>query len=136
MKTLPPILVVIGVVIRKHQFFIAQRDLNLHMGGRWEFPGGKVEPGETLHEALARELYEEIDIIPTRVEHFCRLNYAYDIKTVTLECFLVHEFKGEASSKEGQMTRWIPFHDLSQYEFPDANQPLIEKLKQLIQQSP
>jgi 8-oxo-dGTP diphosphatase len=121
-------LVVIGIVMRDHHFFIARRDFSLHMGGRWEFPGGKVEAGETLEHALARELKEEIDIVPTQTEHFCTLNYEYDIKTVTLECFLVKAFEGEPKSNEGQITRWIPIEALSQYEFPDANQPLIHQL--------
>ena len=130
MKKLPHFLVVVGIVIRDQKFFIAQRDFNLHMGGRWEFPGGKVEKEEKLLDALSRELFEEIDIIPTKTEHFCTFNYGYDIKTVTLECFLVHEFEGEPKGKEGQITRWVPFQEISHYQFPDANQPLIERIKQ------
>jgi len=124
-----PILVVVGILMRpQNQIFIAQRSDLAHMGGKWEFPGGKVEPGESLEAALSRELQEEIGITPLRSELFCSLEYDYGIKRVKLECFLIPEFTGEPFGKEGQPTRWIQGSELAHYDFPDANQPLIKKL--------
>jgi 8-oxo-dGTP diphosphatase len=124
------ILVVVGILLRENnQVFIARRSDQVHMGGRWEFPGGKVEEGESLDQALARELQEEIDVTPLKTSHFCTLEYEYDIKNVKLECFLIHEFKGEPISKEGQPIRWIHQSELTHYDFPDANQALITRLK-------
>jgi 8-oxo-dGTP diphosphatase len=128
MKT---ILVVVGILIQNKQLLIAQRSTQVHMGGRWEFPGGKVEPGESLEEALKRELQEEIAVTPLSIEHFCTLEYDYDIKRVKLECFLVNQFIGEPKGNEGQSIKWVRQSELIQYDFPDANLLLIEKLKNL-----
>jgi 8-oxo-dGTP diphosphatase len=130
--SLPEFLVVVGIIIRDGQCFIAKRDFKLHMGGRWEFPGGKVESGETLNQALSRELHEEIGIEATDFTHFHTIHYQYNIKKVRLECFIVQSFQGEPHGKEGQETRWIMLSELAQYEFPDANRSLIEKLKTLL----
>ena len=100
----------------------------MHQGGRWEFPGGKVEAGETTSEALARELKEEVDLDIAGSNPWFELQYAYPEKTVLLDIHLVQDFAGEAKGLEGQPVRWVPLSELNQYQFPDANQPILDKL--------
>jgi 8-oxo-dGTP diphosphatase len=134
--------VCVGVIERfnsdsgKTEVLIAKRPDHLHQGGLWEFPGGKVETGETLLEALDRELHEELDIRvccePLVNEQFTESNrpliqirHAYPDKTVLLDVWKVNRFEGQAFGKEGQLVRWVPLDELSSYSFPQANLPII-----------
>lgn len=120
--------VAVGVVLRHQQVLLALRPDKLHQGGRWEFPGGKVELGETTAQALARELKEEVDLEILGSTPWFELQYAYPEKTVLLDIHLVHDFAGDAKGLEGQPVRWVPLSELKQYQFPDANQPILDKL--------
>jgi len=120
--------VAVGVILRQQQVLLALRPDKLHQGGRWEFPGGKVEAGETTAMALARELREEVALEVQRSQPWFELTYAYPEKTVLLDIHLVQDFSGEAEGLEGQPVRWVPIADLPGYQFPDANQPILDKL--------
>ncbi|GAA0676841.1 8-oxo-dGTP diphosphatase MutT [Rheinheimera tangshanensis] len=120
--------VAVGVVLQDHKVLLALRPDKLHQGGRWEFPGGKVEAGETTAQALARELQEEVDLAIAGSTAWFELQYAYPEKTVLLDIHLVQDFTGEAKGLEGQPVRWVPLSELHQYQFPDANQPILDKL--------
>mgnify|MGYP000548036486 CR=1 FL=1 len=121
--------VAVGVVRRQDgKILIARRPDHLHMGGRWEFPGGKVEEGETVQQALARELREEVAIEVKGLEPLTETSHDYPEKTVLLDTWWVTKFEGEASGLEGQQTAWVEAADLANYTFPDANQEIIEAI--------
>lgn len=121
--------VAVGVIINaKQQILIAKRPAHLHQGGKWEFPGGKVEQNESVTEALARELKEEVNIEVTASTPFLTINFDYSDKQVFLDIHQVTAFDGIAQGQEGQQIRWVNKSELSLYQFPKANEPIIEKL--------
>ena len=123
--------VAVGVVVREQQFFVCRRFSHQHQGGKWEFPGGKVESDETVPEALKRELKEEIGILTSACEPLLDINFSYPDKTVTLNVMLVTAFEGEAYGAEGQESQWLDFEQLQKLDFPAANVKIIEKLKEI-----
>ena len=122
--------VAVGVILRGQQVLLALRSSKQHQGGKWEFPGGKVEKGETVAAALKRELHEEIAIDVAESSAFMQLEYAYPEKTVLLDIYLVTGFDGEPEGREGQPLRWVDIAGLGDIEFPDANQPIVERIQQ------
>ena len=121
--------VAVGVIIRSDKVLIAQRAKHLHQGDKWEFPGGKVESGETVESALSRELQEELNIRVSRQKPWFSLQYDYPDKQVNLHIHIVSDFVGEPSGHEGQPIKWVSIDNLHKYTFPDANTPIIEKLQ-------
>ncbi|WP_444889642.1 8-oxo-dGTP diphosphatase MutT [Microbulbifer sp. DLAB2-AA] len=122
--------VAVGVVRRSDgKILIARRPDHLHMGGRWEFPGGKVELGETVQQALTRELLEEVAIEVEQLQPLMEIQHEYVEKTVLLDTWQVTAFSGEAQGREGQETAWVAVQELEQYQFPDANQAIITAIK-------
>ncbi|WP_444884060.1 8-oxo-dGTP diphosphatase MutT [Microbulbifer sp. PSTR4-B] len=122
--------VAVGVVRRSDgKILIARRPDHLHMGGRWEFPGGKVELGETVQQALTRELLEEVAIEVEQLQPLVEIQHEYAEKTVLLDTWQVTAFSGEAQGREGQETAWVAVQELNNYQFPDANQAIIEAIK-------
>jgi 8-oxo-dGTP diphosphatase len=110
---------------------ISRRAERSHQGGLWEFPGGKVEPGESLVAALARELGEELGIGVAAAEPLLEVHHDYVDKAVLLDVWLVREFRGEARGLEGQPLRWVTLAELDAYDFPAANRPIVEALQAL-----
>ena len=129
--------VAVGVIFnsKQDQILIAKRPKHLHQGGLWEFPGGKVSSGEAIEHALARELFEELGISDIQAEPLMDILYDYTDKKVYLDIWIIHQFSGQAQGKEGQQCEWVNLQDLlssqSQYQFPAANQPILERLKTL-----
>lgn len=123
--------VAVGMVLDGDKVLIAKRGDHQHQGGLWEFPGGKVETGETTPQALRRELAEEVglDVDPERMVALTCLEFDYGDKAVRLDTWVCPGFAGQAQGLEGQPVRWVAVSDLDQYEFPEANQPLIEQLQ-------
>ncbi|GGO68825.1 8-oxo-dGTP diphosphatase MutT [Bowmanella pacifica] len=121
--------VAVGVILREQQVFITLRDASLHQGGKWEFPGGKVEAGETVTQALIRELQEEVDIQVKASQPFMLIEHDYGDKQVKLDIHLVSDFNGEPHGREGQQGKWVELKMLSDYRFPDANKAIVEKLQ-------
>lgn len=121
----------ISVAIIKNvqdHFLITLRADESHQGGKWEFPGGKVEKGEVPEQAMCRELFEEVGLIPTQYRLFEKLFFDYGDKQLNLYFYLVEGFTGEARGKEGQPLKWVSKAELSDYTFPEANQRIIEQL--------
>ncbi len=123
--------VAVGVILKAKQFFLTKRLEHTHQGGKWEFPGGKVEQGETVHEALHRELQEEIAIDVLAMQPLIDISHDYGDKQVRLEVFLVDQFIGEPKAQEGQQEGWFSKQQLSSVDFPDANIAIVNKIKDL-----
>jgi 8-oxo-dGTP diphosphatase len=118
--------VAVGVILNKDgQVLIAKRPDDAHQGGLWEFPGGKVEQGEALFDALKRELHEELAIQIIASESLIKITHDYGDKKVCLDVHKVTEFSGEPQGNEGQPIRWVRAQDLFQYDFPAANRPIV-----------
>lgn len=107
------------------RILIAKRPDDRHQGGLWEFPGGKVEPSETVEAALARELEEELGIRPTEARPLIQVHHDYPDKQVLLDVWEVSAFVGEPHGAEGQPLAWVGPRQLAEYQFPAANQPII-----------
>ncbi|WP_070962441.1 8-oxo-dGTP diphosphatase MutT [Vibrio sonorensis] len=122
--------IVAGVIFNqdKSQVFITKRPDDKHKGGFWEFPGGKVESGENIEAAMARELDEEIGIQVTKQEHFQHLEFDYSDKSLKFDFILIHEFEGQPFGKEGQQAEWVNVANLVKYSFPEANVPILNKI--------
>lgn len=107
---------------------VARRPDDVHQGGLWEFPGGKVEPGERVREALARELMEELGIEPLDALPLMRIRHDYGERVVLLDIWEVTSFRGVPTGREGQPLRWLPVEALDPRDFPQANGPIIKAL--------
>lgn len=118
--------VAVGVIKGKDgRILVAKRPENRHMGGLWEFPGGKVEKGETVAAALARELEEEVGVGFKHCQPLIQITHHYPDKSVLLETCLVSGLTGEASGCEGQAIKWVAPAELNTLTFPEANKPII-----------
>jgi len=107
---------------------IAKRLDHVHQGGLWEFPGGKVEANESLEAALERELFEELGIELLACRPMLEIHHDYSDKQVFLDVWTVTGFSGEAYGREQQAVRWVALESLCEYDFPEANQPIIQAL--------
>ena len=118
---------VVAAVIENalEQIFIAKRPEHAHQGGLWEFPGGKVETFESAEQALKRELFEELGIHIQKFEPLIQISHDYSDKSIYLDVWRVTQFDGAAHGKEGQQTHWVNKKDLSKFDFPAANKPII-----------
>ncbi|KJY82242.1 7,8-dihydro-8-oxoguanine-triphosphatase [Vibrio galatheae] len=112
----------------KSQVFITKRPDDKHKGGFWEFPGGKVEQGETVEQAMVRELEEEVGIITTAQQRFEHLEFDYPDKSLEFDFITVTQFEGQPFGKEGQQGHWVAVSDLNDYAFPEANVPILERV--------
>lgn len=119
------ILVVAAVIRREGRILIAQRPRDKHMGGLWEFPGGKVEAGEDVRHALVRELDEELGITATAFAPLIRITHDYPDKAVCLDVWEVMAFHGEPHGREGQAVRWVTPDELPAFDYPAANRPIV-----------
>ncbi len=104
---------------------IARRPNDKHQGGLWEFPGGKVEEGESVLAALARELHEELGIVVRTAQPLIQIPHDYPDKHVLLDVWEVTAFDGEPHGAEGQPLAWVAPRHLAEYEFPAANAPIV-----------
>ncbi|MDU9390647.1 Nudix family hydrolase [Pseudomonas sp. zfem002] len=107
------------------RILIARRGETQHQGGLWEFPGGKVEDGEAVETALARELREELGIEVGAARPLIEVRHDYPDKHILLDVWEVSAFSGEPHGAEGQPLAWVSPRDLGQYEFPEANRPIV-----------
>jgi 8-oxo-dGTP diphosphatase len=122
-------LVVAALMLRGSEILICQRRPDQPMALQWEFPGGKIEPGEGPEAALARELNEELGIDATighKVTHI-RHNYRHG-GAVDLQFFAVYEFKGELENRIFKDVRWVKLEELTSYDFLAADRGLIRDL--------
>lgn len=107
------------------RILIARRPEDKHMGGFWEFPGGKVEAGEDIQLALNRELEEELAITATQFEPLIRIRHDYPDKSVLLDTWWARELSGSPVGNEGQEVMWVQPEELTGISFPPANGPIV-----------
>jgi 8-oxo-dGTP diphosphatase len=110
---------------------IAERPRGTHMAGRWEFPGGKVTPGEDERAALVRELAEELGIEVWDAQPFMRLTHAYPDRDVELSLWIIVSYAGTPESLDAQRLRWVPPEELAGEDILEADRPFIEALREL-----
>lgn len=122
--------VAVGVIVKGEEILLSLRNPQQHQGGKWEFPGGKVEAGESTVNALARELREEllINIDKTSCKPIIRVEHDYGDKKVCLDVYTLTRFEGEPQGAEQQEIRWVSRSELSSLEFPDANEPILAQI--------
>lgn len=118
---------VAAAVIRRADghILLAKRADQQHQGGLWEFPGGKLEAGESALVALRRELQEELGIAVTAARPLIKVQHDYPDKQVLLDVWEVSGFTGEPHGAEGQPLAWVSPRQLPDYDFPAANQPIV-----------
>jgi 8-oxo-dGTP diphosphatase len=119
-----------GLVYREGRYLIARRNPGVHLAGLWEFPGGKRESGETLETCLRRELFEELGIRIDVPIPFQVVRHEYAEKTVQLHFFRCRIEAGDAMPIDCAEIRWVLPHELDDFEFPPADRPIIEALRQ------
>ncbi|MED5389074.1 MAG: Nudix family hydrolase [Pseudomonadota bacterium] len=122
-----PAITVVAAIIRGSdgRICLSKRPDHKHQGGHWEFPGGKVEPGEPLNDALARELDEELGMAGAVSSPFMTIAHQYDDLHVTLHFRDVTEWQGEPAGREGQEVAWFEVARLPTLSFPAANRPVV-----------
>ena len=120
-----------GLIFREGKLLITQRHADAHLGGLWEFPGGKREAGETFQECLVRELREELGIEVRVRELFESVTHTYPEKTVHLKFFVCELIGGEATPLGCAQLKWVNLPELKDHSFPEADSRLLERLHRL-----
>jgi A/G-specific adenine glycosylase len=136
-STAPPFQVIgVGLVFdRSGRVLIDQRLEQGLLGGMWEFPGGKQEPGEAIADTIARELREELAIEVAVEEELIRLDHTYSHKRLRFIVHLCRHLAGEPQPLASQQVRWVEPGDLGAFPFPAANARIIAALLDLIRGS-
>ncbi|BCH58080.1 8-oxo-dGTP diphosphatase MutT [Agrobacterium vitis] len=134
--TVRPILLVAACVLLDSdgRILLAQRPEGKSLAGLWEFPGGKVEPGETPEETLVRELEEELGIA-TKIPCLAPLTFAshtYETFHLLMPLYVCRRYEGMPQGREGQAIKWVKARDLRSYPMPPADEPLIPFLLDLL----
>jgi A/G-specific adenine glycosylase len=124
--------IAIAFIWNEGRLLIQKRPQHLHMGGLWEFPGGKQEEGETLEECVRREVREELGVDLAVDRELQSVSYEYEDRQVTLHPFDCRIVGGDLHKHSGSLDdyAWVPPNALKGYGFPPANDPLIEMLQQ------
>ncbi|HTZ37115.1 MAG TPA: (deoxy)nucleoside triphosphate pyrophosphohydrolase [Stellaceae bacterium] len=113
---------------------LAERPEGKHLAGMWEFPGGKVQPGETPEAALIRELDEElgIGVHESCLAPFTFASHSYENFHLLMPLYLCRKWQGIASAREGQRLKWVRAAQLGDYPMPPADKPLVAMLRDLL----
>jgi 8-oxo-dGTP diphosphatase len=122
---------VVAGVLRDAQgnILLAQRPVDKHLGGLWEFPGGKRESNESAVDALSRELHEELGLTQIHSRPLIQVRHDYGDKKIFLDVYLVTVWQGEPAGKEGQPLAWVSLKEMERYDMPAADEPIIKALK-------
>ncbi len=121
---------VVAGVLRddRRRILIAQRPADKHMGGYWEFPGGKIASGESAEAALARELSEELGVMLRRCHRLLRVHHDYPDRSVELDVLIVEDYEGVPVGLEGQALKWVRAEELGNEALLPADRPIVEAL--------
>ena len=127
-----PAIHVVAAILRdaRGRILLTRRTDGRDLAGLWEFPGGKVEPGESVEEALRRELREELGIVIGAIEPLIAVPHAYPHKRILLDVQRVATFSGRARGVEGQALAWVEPARLTSYPMPAADRPVVAALQQ------
>lgn len=118
-----------GLVFRAGKLLITQRRAGTHLGGLWEFPGGKRESQETFEQCLIRELREELGVTVAVGELFESVLHTYPERQVALKFFLGQLIQGEPQPLECAAVQWVSRTELNNYAFPAADAQLLTRLE-------
>lgn len=135
-ETLKPIVLVsaCALVDVEGRVLLAQRPEGKSMAGLWEFPGGKVEPGETPEDTLIRELKEEleIDVTASCLAPFTFASHSYDSFHLMMPLYVCRKWNGIPRPVEGQTLKWVRPVRMGEYPMPPADEPLVAMLRDLL----
>src|SRR5688572_27458682 len=120
-----------GLIFRDGKLLITQRHADAHLGGLWEFPGGKREPHETFEQCLERELHEELGVKTKVGESFESVTHTYPEKTVYLNFFVCELIAGEPQPLGCAALKWVNKIELNNFTFPAADKRLLETLQRM-----
>lgn len=118
-----------GLIFRKRKLLITQRRANDHLGGLWEFPGGKLEPGEDYPDCLRRELSEELGVESSVGPLLCAVEHAYPEKTIRIKFHQCRLITGEPQPLGCAALEWVNAKELANYVFPPADQQILNIIR-------
>jgi mutator protein MutT len=118
----------VGVVEKEGRYLITQRKFNDHLGGIWEFPGGKIKQGESDQDCVVRELKEELGIEVKVGQHLDTIHYTYPDRKIELRFYACSLSSGDPQAIDVQDFRWAKAEELIYYQFPKADREIVEKL--------
>jgi 8-oxo-dGTP diphosphatase len=121
--------VVCAIIEREERFLIARRSSGRHLAHKWEFPGGKVEPGESEVEALRRELLEELGVTVEMIERLTPVEHRYPDRSLRLIAFRCKIIEGAPQAGEHEELRWIGIDEARDYDFPEADIPILAEYR-------
>ena len=125
----PQLHVVVGIAMDDEaRLLVDQRPHDKDYGGQWEFPGGKIENGESAFDALVREWREEMGVIVREAEYLFALTHRYQDRRVALDVWRVIHFDGHPDALEGQVLRWVDTRTLKSLNFLEGNRQLLRRL--------
>jgi 8-oxo-dGTP diphosphatase len=120
---------VAAIVNARQEVLLSLRPEHVHQGGLWEFPGGKLEDGESVSQALAREIHEDLGVLVSASRPLIRVHHRYPERQVLLDVWRVTAFTGKPHGREGQLVEWVPVEQLATRAFPVANRPIVQALQ-------
>lgn len=132
---LPTLLVsAVAMVDHDNRILLQQRPKGKHLEGMWEFPGGKVDAGESPETALVRELKEElgVDITESCLAPFTFASHSYDEFHLLMPLYLCRVWKGFVQPLEGQILKWVKVNDMRDLPMPPADEPLVAMLRDFL----
>lgn len=121
--------VIAGVIKKDNTFLIAQRAKKDALYNKWEFPGGKMERGETEIQCLQRELFEEFGIETQIGDYLCSSYFEHKGEQMEMRTYLVSSFSGEFTLYDHQQIKWVTKEELDAYDFPEPDFPIIDAIK-------
>jgi 8-oxo-dGTP diphosphatase len=122
-----------ALIVNSGKVFIAKRMIGQHLGNKWEFPGGKVEPGESPEDCLKRELFEELGVDATVSQFFMESVHQYNKGTIRLLAYFISDVIGDYIPTAHEEIQWVEIEDLLDYDLAPADIPIAEGLIQYYQ---
>ena len=121
--------VALALPLRDERFLVARREAGLHLAGRWEFPGGKLRPGEEPAAAARRELAEETGLAADRLDPLLVVIHDYPDRALLLHVFVARDPRGDVRLDPGREWAWMTLDELERLDMPDANRQMLRALR-------